>query len=61
MKRGIYIDEIDKKLIYYYRNNFPKKSMAEKTGLELRLLENRLVRLRKNGYLVRWWEEGVEN
>ena len=57
MNKVIYVDELDKKLIYYYRNNFPKKSMAEKTGLDLKIVQNRLNRLRKHGLLKRWWEE----
>ena len=61
MNRIIYVDELDKKLIYYYRNNFPKKSMAEKTGLDLKTVQNRLNRLRKHGMLKRWWEEEVRD
>ena len=57
MKREIAIDEIDRKILYYYRNNFPTKTMAEKLDLELRIVKNKLVRLRKHGYLKRWWEE----
>ena len=59
MTRIIYVDELDKKLMYYYRNDFPKKAMAEKTGLDLKIIHNRLVRLRKHGMLKRWWEEEV--
>ena len=55
-KQGV-IDELDKKIIYYYRNNFPTKSMAEKTGFETKLIQNRITRLRKYGLLKRWWEE----
>ena len=61
MNRVIYVDDLDKKLIYYYRNNFPKKSMAETTGLDLRIVNNRLSRLRKHGLLKRWWEEEVRD
>ena len=57
MNRVIYVDDLDKKLIYYYRNNFPKKEMAIKTGVELRIVHNRLLRLRKHGLLKRGWEE----
>lgn len=57
MKREIAMDEIDRKILYYYRNNFPTKAMAEKLDLELRIVKNKLVRLRKHGYLKRWWEE----
>ena len=51
------IDDLDKKIIYYYRNNFRTKSMAEKTGVEVRIIRNRIARLRRYGYLKRWWEE----
>lgn len=51
------IDELDKKIIYYYRNNFPRKAMVEKTGVELRIIQNRMTRLRKYGFLKRWWED----
>lgn len=57
MKRKIVIDETDQKLIYYYRNNFRTKSMAEKMGLDLRIVKNKLVRLKKHGYLKRWWDD----
>ena len=57
MKRQIAMDEIDIKILYYYRNNFPTKTMAEKLGIELMIVKNKLVRLRKHGYLKRWWEE----
>lgn len=59
MTRIIYVDELDKKLMYYYRNDFPKKEMAVKTGVDLNIVHNRLVRLRKHGMLKRWWEEEV--
>ena len=35
--------------------------MAEKTGVELRIVNNRLLRLRKYGMLKRWWEEEVRD
>ena len=55
--KDIFVDEIDKQLIYYYRNNFKTKQMAEKTGLDLNTVRNKLARLRKHGKLKRWWEE----
>lgn len=51
------IDDIDKKIIYYYRNGFRVKTMAEKLGLELRVVKNRVNRLRPYGLLKRWWDE----
>ena len=55
--RDIFIDETDKKLIYYYRNDFSTKQMAEKLGLELNTVRNKLARLRHHGHLKRWWNE----
>ena len=57
MNKVIYVDELDKKLMYYYRNNFHKNEMSEKTGVDLKIIQNRLIRLRKHGMLKRWWEE----
>ena len=57
MKRDIYLDELDVQLIYYYRNDFRVKTMAELTGENLNRVRNRLIRLRKHGKLKRWWEE----
>ena len=57
MSRPIVIDEIDKKIIYYYRNNFPGKAMCEKIGISPKTLYGRLAKLRKLGMLKRWWNE----
>ena len=57
MTKVIYIDELDKKLTYYYRNNFKTKEIARLTGVELNIVTNRINRLRKHGLLKRWWEE----
>ena len=35
MKKEIVVDKIDEKLIYYYRNDFPSKTMAEKLEMDL--------------------------
>lgn len=61
MKKDIAMDEIDRWVIYYYRNDFKKKTMAEKLGVEVRIVENKIKRLRKYGFLKRWWEEEVED
>ena len=57
MTKQIAMDEIDRKLIYYYRNNYKTKSMAQKLDIEVRLVRNKLIRLKRYGYLKRWWEE----
>lgn len=59
MTKDIAMDEIDRWVIYYYRNDFKKKTMAEKLGIEVRIVENKIKRLRKYGLLKRWWEEEV--
>ena len=57
MTRIIYVDELDKKLMYYYRNDFPVKSIVVKTGVEEKIIRSRLSKLRRCGMLKRWWEE----
>lgn len=57
MTKQIAMDEIDRKLIYYYRNNYKTKSMAQKLGIEVRVVRNKLIRLKRYGCLKRWWEE----
>lgn len=57
MSKVIFLDELDKKLMYYYRNDFKTKRIAELTGLELKVIQNRINKLRKQGLLKRWWEE----
>ena len=49
--------EIDKKIVYYYRNNFPRKDICEKLDIKIDFLERRITKLRKQGLLKRWWEE----
>ena len=51
------IDEIDKQIIYYYRNDFSRKSMCEKIGLSMNSLIYRLKKLKDQGLLKRWWED----
>lgn len=53
----MHVDDVDKKIIYYYRNGFKIKTMAEKTGLELKIITRKLARLRYHGLLKRWWDE----
>ena len=49
--------DIDKKVIYYYRNDFPIKYIMEKTGLKLHQVRYRIDKYKKQGVLKRWWEE----
>ena len=51
------LDELDKKIIYYYRNDFPTKKIAEITGESQSRINNKKNRLRKMGLLKRWWKE----
>lgn len=60
MSKVIFVDELDRKLMYYYRNNFKNKTIAQLTGLELRIVKNRMIKLKKQGLLKRWWEEENE-
>lgn len=48
---------INKKIIYYYRNNFPRKYISEQLNISVNSVESRITRLRKQGLLKRWWEE----
>lgn len=57
MSKEIIIDEIDKKIVYYYRNDFRVKNIADLTGVELKIIKNRMARLRRLGMLKRWWDE----
>lgn len=51
------MDELDKKLIYCYRNDFTTKKMSEITGIKLNTVRYRLQKLKKKGLLRKWWEE----
>ena len=48
---------IEKQLIYYYRNGFSAKAMSEKTGLTINQIRWRLKMIKRKQKLVRWWEE----
>lgn len=54
------MDELDKKLIYCYRNDFPQKKMCEMTGTKINTIKDRLKKLKKQGVLKKWWEEQGE-
>lgn len=51
------MNDLDEKLIYYYRNNFPVKDIMAKTGESKNKITYRLWKLKKQGVLKRWWEE----
>ena len=53
----MYINDLDKKIIYYYRNNFSEKEICKKTGLTIGQIQYRKEKLRKQGLLKKWWEE----
>ena len=51
------MEYLDKKIIYYYRNNFPVKKICELTGESYNRIRGRIDILRKKGLLKRWWQE----
>ncbi len=51
------MDELDKKIIYYYRNNFPMKKICEITGENYNRIKARMNKLYKKKLLKRWWDE----
>lgn len=51
---------IDEQIIYWYRNGFSAKGIAEKTGLKLNTVKWRLYEIRKTRKLLRWWAETPE-
>ncbi len=52
--------DIDEQIIYWYRNGFSAKGIAEKTGLKLNTVKWRLYEIRKTRKLLRWWAETPE-
>lgn len=51
------MDELDKIIKYYYRNDFPIGTILEKTGLTINQVRYRIEKMKKQGILKRWWEE----
>lgn len=47
----------DKQIIYYYRNGFRIKDIAQKTGLTVDQVKWRLKVIKSKQKLVRWYEE----
>ena len=54
---GCKLDELDKKIIYYYRNDFPFKRICELTEKPESLIKSRMTKLYRHKLLVRWWKE----
>lgn len=50
--------EADKQIIYYYRNGFRAKDIADRLGMTVPQIKYRIQRLRGKGMLKRWWKEG---
>ena len=48
---------MDNKIIYYYRNGYSAKDIAEKTGLTVSQVKWRIQQIKKKQPLLRWWEE----
>lgn len=51
------MDDFEKKVAYYYRNNFSMKKISELTGKSYNSVRYKIDKLRKQGVLKRWWEE----
>ena len=49
--------DINKQIIYYYRNGYRLKEIANKTGLSVNIVKHKLCQLRKKQQVKRWWEE----
>ena len=54
------LDNLDKKIAHYYRNDFPIKEISNKTGLKYNTVIYRIHKMKKRGILKKWWEEDVE-
>ena len=55
--KGGNMDDFEKQVIYYYRNNYPVKKICEITGRSYNAVRGKIERLQKKGTLKRWWEE----
>lgn len=52
------LDELDKQIVYYYRNDFSFKKICEATGKPETTIKGRMNKLYKHKLLKRWWKEG---
>ena len=51
------LDSLDKKIAYYYRNDFPIKVICDKVGEKYSTVHYRINKMRKYKILKKWWEE----
>lgn len=51
---------IDEQIIYYYRNGWSRKEIAEKLGITHNQVMYRLQKIRQSRPVKRWWEEQNE-
>ena len=51
------MDDFEKKVAYYYRNNFSRKQICEITGKSYNAVRWKINKLKKQGVLKRWWNE----
>lgn len=48
---------VNDQIIYYYRNGYKIKDIADKTGLTVVAVKSRLQRIRRKQTVNRWWEK----
>lgn len=48
--------QLDERIIYYHRNGWPQKRIAEELGLTHAAVKIRLSKIRKNQEAKRWWQ-----
>ena len=48
---------VNDQILYYYRNGWKLKDIAEKTGLTMAAVSSRLQKMRKKREVKRWWKE----
>lgn len=55
------MDELEKKIKYYYRNDFPIREICKKTGKTVGVVNYRIKKMKEQGILKKWWEEGEDH
>jgi DNA-directed RNA polymerase specialized sigma24 family protein len=50
------VDDINKQIVYYYRNGWKLKDIAIKLNLSETAVKSRLQRIRKTQEVKRWWK-----
>ena len=55
------MNDLDKTIKYYYRNDFPIREICKKTGKTIGVVKYRIKKMKDQGILKKWWEEGEEN